>query len=103
MFTATQFTGFELLQHRSILEQNKMKFTVLIVALVTCSEVHGKGLKVNPLTEGMQLTPVILIPGKGGSQLEARYSHGYPTNSSCQHHHRGWYRLWMDVWQLFPG
>ena len=45
-----------------------------------------------------RLSPVVLVPGDGGNQLEARLVKpddrtGCPTSSS-------WYRLWLDVWQL---
>lgn len=48
-----------------------------------------------------RLSPVVLIPGDGGNQLEARLAKpsdpsGCPTSTS-------WYRLWLDVWQLRKG
>jgi len=48
-----------------------------------------------------RLSPVVLVPGDGGNQLEARLakpsdSSGCPTSSS-------WYRMWLDVWQLRKG
>jgi len=47
------------------------------------------------------LSPIVLVPGDGGNQLEALLdkpsdSTGCPTTSS-------WYRLWLDVWQLREG
>jgi len=38
--------------------------------------------------------PVLLLPGDGGNQLEARG--GPPGCPQPQH----WYRLWLDVWRL---
>merc|ERR1719347_878443 len=49
-----------------------------------------------------RLSPIVLIPGDGGNQLEARLAKpgdgtGCPTVTNT------WYRLWLDVWQLTKG
>lgn len=44
------------------------------------------------------LSPVVLIPGDGGNQLEARL-HKPPDGTGCPTQ-SDWYRLWLDVWQL---
>ncbi|KAK4428700.1 Lecithin-cholesterol acyltransferase-like 1 [Sesamum alatum] len=55
-----------------------------------------------------QLHPVILIPGSGGNQLEARLTAEYkPTSLLCNRWYPlkkdpdGWFRLWFDPTVLF--
>lgn len=52
---------------------------------------------------GSNLHPLILIPGNGGNQLEARLTAGYkPSSLFCskwnpvQKHKDSWFRLWFD-------
>lgn len=46
--------------------------------------------------------PLILVPGSGGNQLEARLTRGYkPSSLLCQLYpllkqKEGWFRLWFD-------
>lgn len=49
------------------------------------------------------LHPLVLIPGAGGNQLEARLTQEYqPTSLLCNRwyplgkDHEGWYRIWFD-------
>jgi len=48
-----------------------------------------------------RLSPVVLVPGDGGNQLEARLAK--PSDSTGCPTERSWYRLWLDVWQLRKG
>lgn len=50
------------------------------------------------------LYPLVLIPGSGGNQLEARLTKKYkPTNLVCKRWYparkdkNGWFRLWFDA------
>jgi hypothetical protein len=52
---------------------------------------------------GSSLHPLILIPGNGGNQLEARLTAGYrPSSLYCNRwnpvvkNKEGWFRLWFD-------
>lgn len=52
---------------------------------------------------GSNLHPLILIPGNGGNQLEARLTAGYrPSSLYCNRWNpvvkkkEGWFRLWFD-------
>lgn len=54
------------------------------------------------------LYPLILIPGNGGNQLEARLTREYkPTSLLCNRWYpvikdkEGWFRLWFDVSVIF--
>ena len=52
---------------------------------------------------GHKLSPVIIIPGDGGNQIEARLTdkpsapHWFCAKNS------DWFRLWLDPSQLLPG
>ncbi len=53
----------------------------------------------------LDLSPVIFIPGHGGSQLEISY-HGndFSHLEGCETAPPGvWERNWLDLWQFFPG
>jgi len=51
-------------------------------------------------TTGTEYSPVILIPGDGGNQLEAKLAKA-DDNTGCDTN-KDWYRLWLDVWSLQP-
>ncbi|XP_074559907.1 lecithin-cholesterol acyltransferase-like 1 [Curcuma longa] len=43
------------------------------------------------------LHPIILVPGLGGSQIEASLTAAYePTVAACRPRDHGWFRLWID-------
>ncbi|KAF6165220.1 hypothetical protein GIB67_030402 [Kingdonia uniflora] len=48
--------------------------------------------------------PLILVPGSGGNQLEARLiKHYKPSNPICKlQSHSRWFRLWFDLSVLIP-
>ena len=51
------------------------------------------------------LPPVVLIPGIGGSRLQARIP-GQRTDWECllqQFFQRSWFDLWFDVTEIIPG
>ncbi|EPS60722.1 hypothetical protein M569_14079, partial [Genlisea aurea] len=57
---------------------------------------------------GGDLHPVVLIPGSGGNQLEARLTEGYkPSSLTCNRWYPlkkdpdGWFRIWFDPTVLF--
>ncbi|KAK1276637.1 Lecithin-cholesterol acyltransferase-like 1 [Acorus gramineus] len=52
-----------------------------------------------------QLHPIILVPGSGGNQLEARLTDAYkPSSLFCRlcHRHGRWFRLWFDPTVFVP-
>jgi len=49
------------------------------------------------------LSPILLIPGDGGNQLEAKLSKTADTTPTGCPLSSSWYRLWLDVWQLRKG
>ncbi|GAV07440.1 hypothetical protein RvY_17273-2 [Ramazzottius varieornatus] len=49
-----------------------------------------------------QLTPLIVIPGDGGSQLEAWLNKPGVVNSLCPSKTNGWSRVWVDFAILVP-
>ena len=57
---------------------------VLVSILSQASWSQGQGVVVR------QKSPILLLPGDGGNQLDARRSPGEAD----------WFRLWLDVWQL---
>lgn len=59
-------------------------------------------------TSSSSLHPLILVPGSGGNQLEARLTSDYkPSSLLCNRwypltkHEDGWFRLWFDPSVLF--
>jgi lysophospholipase-3 len=67
---------------------------VVMLALSSCCASSAVG--------GQLLHPVILIPGSGGNQLEARLTDDYrPSSLTCRvwppvRGRGGWFRLWFD-------
>ncbi|CAG2203406.1 LYPLA3 [Mytilus edulis] len=47
------------------------------------------------------LNPVILVPGDGGSQIEAKLNKT-TANPFCYRHTEGYYNLWVNQEELFP-
>ncbi|CAC5396696.1 LYPLA3 [Mytilus coruscus] len=47
------------------------------------------------------LNPVILVPGDGGSQIEAKLNKT-TANPFCYFHTEGYYNLWVNQEELFP-
>lgn len=50
-----------------------------------------------------KLSPVIFMPGNGGSQLEARIREGVPASRFGCAERKGWFRLWLNVWDFLAG
>ncbi|GAU96520.1 hypothetical protein RvY_07951 [Ramazzottius varieornatus] len=50
----------------------------------------------------VQLSPVILLPGDGGSQLEARLNKPSVVHYFCAQKTKGWFDLWLNVELLVP-
>lgn len=46
--------------------------------------------------------PVILVPGDGGSQMQAKLNKTHTVNSYCKATYPNWYELWLNAYQLFP-
>jgi len=45
------------------------------------------------------VTPVVIIPGTGGNQLEAKLNRQHVLYPHCEKT-KDWFRLWLDVWSL---
>lgn len=77
--------------------------TVLIIVMLSliccCSTTTSGAIST---TNGNNLYPLILIPGNGGNQLEARLTTQYkPSSFICNQYplfkkKDGWFRLWFD-------
>lgn len=74
--------------------------SLLIMLQIIC------GVSTNNLNT---LNPLILIPGAGGNQLEAKLTGDYkPSSLLCdrwyplQKDHDGWFRMWFDPSVLIP-
>ncbi|KAG9138566.1 hypothetical protein Leryth_012911 [Lithospermum erythrorhizon] len=74
---------------------NVIKLAMLSLSLTTLTTYQATSIK-------NQLHPLILIPGNGGNQLEARLTSDYkPSNLLCKLYTNkkdkdGWFRLWFD-------
>ena len=53
-------------------------------------------------TPANDLPPVVIVPGDGGSQLEARIQRKGLGNGGCDVD-EDWFRLWLNVLELRPG
>ncbi|XP_023331135.1 group XV phospholipase A2 [Eurytemora carolleeae] len=62
----------------------------MFIFLILCSLLR--------LYSGADLSPIIIIPGDGGNQLEARLDK--PKDTSGCPHQDDWHRMWLDVWSL---
>ncbi|CAD5114306.1 unnamed protein product [Dimorphilus gyrociliatus] len=52
-----------------------------------------------PISEESSRKPIILVPGIGGCQLEAKLTDDFEGDKDC-HHEREWFRVWADVAQF---
>ncbi|CAM0876006.1 unnamed protein product [Alopecurus aequalis] len=84
-----------------LMEKNPLRVVVLlsaVVAMLSLSSCCASSSAVG----GQQLHPVILIPGSGGSQLEARLTDDYkPSSLTCRvwplvRGRGGWFRIWFE-------
>jgi len=48
-------------------------------------------------------SPVILVPGDGGSQLQGRWDKEKTPHFYCANKQKDWYTLWVAVTELAPG
>lgn len=48
------------------------------------------------------ITPVIIVPGDGGSQIEAKLDKPSVKHFQCSKK-ADWYTLWLSVTELLPG
>ncbi|KAL3679048.1 hypothetical protein R1sor_022004 [Riccia sorocarpa] len=54
-------------------------------------------------SDGKDLSPVVLVPGTGGNQLEARLTKAYkPGSFWCYSFSTSYFRLWLDAFSLIP-
>lgn len=49
-----------------------------------------------------QLTPVILLPGDGGSRLQAKLNRTTVEHHYCERHSADWFDLWVNLSLLVP-
>ncbi|CAM6102097.1 unnamed protein product [Calypogeia fissa] len=53
--------------------------------------------------QGKELSPVVLVPGAGGTQLQARLTKNYkPGSFWCYSFSSNYFRLWLDAFSLIP-
>ena len=48
------------------------------------------------------MSPVVFVPGTGGSQLEARMDPTHTPPPGCPRE-PGWYRLWLNIMYMVTG
>lgn len=69
-------------------------FGCLIICLLKQSETAPSGSR--------NLSPVVLVPGDGGSQFEARLDKPTVQHIFCTHKTDNWYSLWLNLELLGP-
>jgi len=52
--------------------------------------------------DNSQLTPVILLPGDGGSRLQAKLNRTSVEHHYCERHSADWFDLWLNLSLLVP-
>lgn len=79
------------------------------VGIIKLARVLMMGMVMVHTCQGSNLHPLIVVPGNGGNQLEARLTAEYKAPSLlCSRHHpakkdkEGWFRLWFDISVLLP-
>lgn len=55
----------------------------------------------NSINTNKQLSPIVLVPGYGGSRLEAKWNKTHVEHYFCEAH-SDWTNIWIDVKQLLP-
>lgn len=92
---------------RSTHISNRVEFrreSVISLRITTASQarLHLDGGPAR-VSDGKNLSPVVLVPGTGGNQLEARLTKDYKPNSFwCYSFSSGYFRLWLDALSLIP-
>jgi len=75
-----------------------MRKAALLIFLLQIREGFNFLDQISRPTTGGNYAPVIIIPGDGGNQLEARLDKPHDPTGCPQR--KDWYRLWLDVWSL---
>lgn len=84
--------------------------TVSTVARATTIVSLSQRLRATQLSMGRaqvrashNVAPVVIVPGTGGNQLEAKLTSEYVASKPwCCSFRKGFFRLWLDVKTLFP-
>jgi hypothetical protein len=80
-----------------------LNLITILILMVSLSSLHtcismsmNTAMTITSLNS--DLHPIILIPGSGGNQLEARLTSNYKPSSLFCHLHKGagWFRMWFD-------
>lgn len=88
-----------------------LALTLLYVAVnVQSSTVKNRLIKTNDISHATraqipsdsQLTPVILLPGDGGSRLQARLNRRDVAHHYCERKTNDWFDLWLNLSLLVP-
>lgn len=75
----------------------------LVVALFSALGYSAPAPNQGPRGAQRRLSPVIFIPGNGGSQLEAKVDASMSARSYGCEERTGWFRLWLNVWDMILG
>jgi len=82
---------------RTKLGTSRMLLSFLFI--VACTQtINASFFQSDNRRPNQQYSPIVIIPGDGGNQLEAKLNKP-PDNTGCPLH-KDWYRLWLDVWSL---
>ena len=63
----------------------------------------GASARLAPRRAPLRARPVVLVPGDGGCQLEARWSVPSTRHAFCPRDSHGWRTIWLQVHDLLPG
>nr|XP_047127171.1 phospholipase A2 group XV isoform X2 [Hydra vulgaris] len=50
----------------------------------------------------LSLAPIVIVPGIGGSQIEAKLNRDQSTYYWCYKQYPNWFTLWLSIEELFP-
>lgn len=62
----------------------------------------GASNKIDNVDHDAQLTPVILLPGDGGSRLQAKLNRTSVNHHYCERRSTDWFDLWVNLSLLVP-
>lgn len=54
------------------------------------------------IDNSLSLAPIVIVPGIGGSQIEAKLNRDQSTYYWCYKQYPNWFTLWLSIEELFP-
>ena len=85
------------------MSQFKIGLVKLVFAAAVLFSLGTSAVVPNRGVAQRNLSPVVFIPGNGGSQLEAKVDSSLSARAYGCQERQGWFRLWLNVWEMILG